>query len=45
VIKLSKTKRELTARQKARKTRKVKAAERRAAEWIDARGEEIYAKA
>lgn len=35
---MSKTKRQLTARQKARKTRKVTAAEKRAATWVEERG-------
>jgi len=35
---MSETKRELTARQQARKIRKVRASEKRAAEWVEAHG-------
>lgn len=37
-------KRELTARQKARKSRKAKASEKRATEWVESRGGEVHAK-
>lgn len=43
VTEMSKTKRELTARQQARKTRKGRASEKRAAEWVEARGGVVHA--